>query len=332
LDNDGQPESWLRRYVTLINQTAGAVKAVNPEMKVIGLGSFPAMNLRMIELGVSPQVDGITLHPYSYRITPEIVPYAASDDNFKRNGGRQTADAEGTFASLIRISRQFSAKHDGPKETWLTEWGYTTKRDRAGSKSHFAGFTEQAQAAYIQRRFLECLGLGIENSIVYSFMDDKNNPPETSEFNGEDNFGLVRSDGTPKPAYAAVQRLARETAGFTMSDAVKVRVFATTRRPDDQEFHAWDGTVLKAPDRIACYQFKDAQGRTVIALWSLERIGDQSPRPADVELGVPGDAKVDVTDLLTGDTYVAGAGETGGRRFLKDFRVPSHPVLLRIQP
>ncbi len=332
LNKDGKPESWLGRYVTLINKTAEAVKAENPTMKVIGFGGFPAMNMRMVEMGVAPQVDGIVLHPYSYRITPEIVPYAASAENFKRNGGRQTADAEGSFASLIRYSRKFSAAHNGPKETWLTEWGYTTKRDRAGAKSNFAGFTEQAQAAYIQRRFMECLGLGVENSIVYSFMDDKNNPPETSEFNGEDNFGLIKSDGTLKPAYAAVRRLARETAGFAVSDAVRVRVINTTPRPDDQEFHARDGTVLKAPDRIACYQFKDRQGHTIIALWSMERIGDRSPRPADIEIDVAGNTQVDVTDLMTGLTSVARDGENNGKRFLKDFRVPPHPVLLRLRP
>ncbi|EIP98511.1 hypothetical protein OpiT1DRAFT_02968 [Opitutaceae bacterium TAV1] len=331
LNKDGQPESWLGRYVKLINMTGEAVKAANPDIKVIGFGGFPAMNMRMIEMGISPTVDGVVLHPYSYRTVSEIVPYAASDENFKRNGGRQTADEEGTFTSLIRYSREFSVKHNGPKETWLTEWGWTTKRDRAGSRSNFAGFTEVAQAAYIQRRFMECLGLGVENSIVYSFMDDRNNPPETSEFNGEDNFGLIKSDGTPKPAYAAVQRLARATAGFVVSNDIKVSITTPTRRPDGQAFHARDGTVLHAPDRAACYQFKDHDGNTVIAVWSMERISDQSPRPADVEIAVKPDTAVSATDLMTGRVYPPLTSEKNGHLFLKDFGLPPHPVLIRLQ-
>ncbi|WP_052361896.1 hypothetical protein [Geminisphaera colitermitum] len=331
LTKNGQPESWLGRYAKLINKTAEAVKAVNPGMKVIGFGGFPAMNMRMIETGISPAVDGVVLHPYSYRITPEIIPYAASDENFKRNGGRQTADAEGTFASLIRYSREFSAMHNGPRETWLTEWGYTTKRDRAGSRSNFAGFTEHAQAVYIQRRFMECLGLGVENSIVYSFIDDKNSPLETSEFNGEDNFGLIKSDGTPKPAYAAVQRLARETAGLVVSNDVKITITTPTSRPDRQTFHARDGTELHAPDRAISYQFKDHAGNTIIALWSMERISDQSARPADIEIKVKPDIVITATDLWTGRVYQPLAGEKNGYLFLKDFALPPHPVLLRLQ-
>ncbi len=329
-DENGAVESWLGRYVNLLNVTAKAVKAVNPDMKVVGLGAFPAMNMRMIELGIAPEVDGVVLHPYSYRITPEVVPYAASEENFIRNGGRQTADEYGSFASLIEYARDFSAQHDGPEEIWLTEWGYTTKRPSAGSRSSYNGFTEQAQAAYIQRRFMEGLGLGVDVSTVYALVNEQFSAPEKTEFSSEDNFGLVHADGTPKPAYYAVQRLARATAGLTVSDDVAVHIVNKTSRTDDQEFHTRDGMVLKALDRIACYQFKDYDGRTVLAIWSTERLGDRSPRPADIFLDVPVDAKIEVTDLMTGDEYVAREGEAEGKRYLKNFRVPPHPVLLKI--
>ncbi len=334
-DAKGNEESWLGRYVQLINKTAEAVKAANPDVKVIGLGGFPAMNMRMIAKGLSPKIDGITLHPYSYRITPEIVPYAASEENFKRNGGRQTADAEGTFASLIRYSREFSATHNGPRETWLTEWGWSTKRDTPASRSNFSGFTEEAQAAYIQRRLMEGLGLGVEVSTLYSFLDNKNTwrTPELREFSSDDNFGLLRDDGTPKPAFAAVRRLTRETIGLTPGGKLRYTLTATTQRPDHQVFSARDGTRLRAPDRVISYQFTDADGHPVLAFWSMERISDQSPRPADLEINAnPKTIRVQATDLLTGRTYEPPAAEKDGKLFFKDLAAPPHPVLLRLLP
>ncbi len=334
-NNDGKTESWLGRYVAVLNKTAEAVKRANPEMKVIGLGGFPAMNMRMIEMGLSPHVDGIVLHPYSYRIVPEIVPYAASAENFKRNGGRQTADKEGTFASLIQYSREFSATHNGPKETWLTEWGYTTKRDPAAARSNFSGFTEEAQAAYIQRRFMECLGLGVEVSTVYGLLDNQMSwrKPETQEFNGEDNWGLIRADGSRKPAFEAVKRLARETRGFVINNEVQYAITATTKRSQGWPFKARDGTTLYPPDRIAAYQFKDTNGQSVIAFWSMERISDQSPRPIDLEIDVsPERIHVRALDLFTGRVYEPIASAKDGKLLLKDIAAPPHPVLLRLLP
>ncbi|EIP98510.1 hypothetical protein OpiT1DRAFT_02967 [Opitutaceae bacterium TAV1] len=334
-DKNGEEESWLKRYVVLLNKTAEAVKAANPDMKVIGLGGFPAMNMRMITMGLSSQVDGITLHPYSYRITPEIVPYATSEENFKRNGGRQTADTEGTFASLIRYSREFSAKHNGPKETWLTEWGWSTKRDAVDTRSNFSGFTEEAQAAYTLRRFMEGQGLGVEVSTMYSLLDNRNSwrTPERSEFFSDDNFGLLRDDGTPKPAFAAVRRLARETIGLTPGGKLRYTLTATTKRPDHQVFAARDGTRLRAPDRVISYQFTDAAGRPVIAFWSMERISDQSPRSADLEIDVSlEEIHAEAFDLLTGRIYEPVATEKEGKLFFKDIAVPPHPVLLRLLP
>ncbi len=333
LNEDGEPESWLRRYVKLLNTTAEAVKAVNPDMKIIGLGSFPAMNMRMIEMGISSDVDGVVLHPYSYRIVPEVVPYVASKENYIRNGGRQTADEDGTFASLIRYSEAFSAKHHGPPETWLTEWGFTTKRDGAGARSNFTGMTEEAQASYIQRRMLECLGLGVEVSTVYTLVDSQMSwrKPDSQEFVGEDNWGLIKADGTFKPSYYAVKRLARATAGFVISDAVEFTMEKTTERARGWPFEARDGTVLYAPDRIATYQFKNAEGEPVIAFWSMERISDQPPRPADLEINVdPERVGFEATDLLTGRVYEPAATEKDGKLFFKNIAVPTHPVLLRL--
>ena len=50
----------------------------------------------MIALGLAPQVDGLTDHPYGGQL-PELVPYAATPDILQRDG-IATADANGTLA------------------------------------------------------------------------------------------------------------------------------------------------------------------------------------------------------------------------------------------
>lgn len=329
-------QGWVERYRILINQAADAIKAANPDMKVVGLGSFPAINYRQIEGGLAGTVDGITAHPYSYRTVPELVPYAASQRNFVRNGNRNVADAEGTFASFIQMLREFSAEYDGPKEIWLTEWGFSNFRLRKDHRGNYWGFTPEAAAAYIQRRYMECLGLGVEMSAVYSLMDDRynmNDRPLESSMNSENNFGLLTSDGEKKPAYNAVRNVAIATDGFIPAEVVDVTIKPGSSRPDGNPFQWWDGTELVAPDRIASYQFMDEDGNAVIALWSMERIGDISARPADISIGISLEQAKGLTveDLMSGETYTPIMKDAGdGTLLLPDFGVPPHPVLIRL--
>jgi hypothetical protein len=100
-------------------------------------------------MGVAPEVDGITDHPYSAHSIPELVPFAATPGKLKRDG-IFTADAKGTFASQVRMYREQSAKYRGPKELWLTEQGWPTFQ----SLSPFGLFTpvdQHIQARYILR-------------------------------------------------------------------------------------------------------------------------------------------------------------------------------------
>ncbi|MBC2603387.1 hypothetical protein [Puniceicoccus vermicola] len=329
----GEVQSWVDRYRVLLNTAADAIKEANPEMEVIGLGSFPAINYRQIEGGLSPSVDGITAHPYSYRTVPELVPYASSPEKFELNGGRDVADNEGTFASFIRMIREFSEEHGGPSQIWLTEWGYSDFRVRGGSNGNYWGFTPSAVAAYAQRRFVEGLGLDIEMSAIYSLIDDRYNRDDRlkAETNAENHFGLLRSDGSPKPVYDAVRRVAIATNGFVPSDQIDYEVTATSSRKDTAPIDWWDGTTLTVTDDIASYQFEDENGGIVIALWSMERISDFSARSARVSIGIPfgqGES-IRVEDLMTGEEYSPVTEEDGkGNVLIPDLGVPPHPVLI----
>jgi len=113
---------------------------------VIALGSVAPVNLRQLAMGISPAVDGLVDHPYSPHTVPEIVPWASTPSLVKRDG-IASADEQGTFASQIRLYREQSAKHHGPGEIWLTEFGYTTFQP-AKPGEFYSGFTPSAQAKW----------------------------------------------------------------------------------------------------------------------------------------------------------------------------------------
>lgn len=81
------------------------------------------------------------------------------------------------------------------------EWGYSTFSPK--------GVTREMQAAFLVRQQLANLLAGIPISIWYDWKDDGPDPAER-----EHNFGTVAHELTPKPAYVAIQTLARELSGY----------------------------------------------------------------------------------------------------------------------
>jgi hypothetical protein len=325
LEPDGSLSPWVSRYVTLLNTAAPAIKAANPAVKVIGLGSVPPVNFRQLAMGIAPQVDGLVDHPYSLRSVPEIIPYAASPGMLKRDG-IATADTRGTLASQIRLYRETSARHNGPREIWLTEWGFPAYQE--SRPSLFAGFTREAQARYSLRRYMETFGLGIDLSVIYALKDDGKNVHDA-----EHNFGLLTPDDTPKPVFAAVQRLAHYMRPWhPPAIAPEIKTLVQNTRIDEWPV-TWDGSRLAAPGAVCAWPFTDGNGKSMIAVWSAERAGgDQQPRLADIEILADWPSEnIRACDLLTGEIRPLQAERHPGRLLLKAVSIPDHPVAIEFR-
>ncbi len=80
-----------------------------------------------------------------------------------------------------------------PKPMAATETGYSTNAQ---------DLSERAQGKYMPRLFLEYFRKGIVRTCSYEFVDEFNNPGDR-----ESNFGLLRHDLSPKPAYTALKNL-----------------------------------------------------------------------------------------------------------------------------
>lgn len=325
IEADGSVSTWVRKYVELLNIAAPAIKAANPKVKVIGLGAPPPTNFRELEMGISPLVDGLVDHPYSPRTSDENVPYSSSPGILKRDG-IATADEKGTFASQIRMYREWSAKFNGPKEIWLTEFGWPTHQE-AKAGGLFAGFTRDAQAKYILRRLTEALGLGVSTAMIYDIKDDGPDP-----YYNEQNFGLVDVNLKPKPAYGAVKRYCAAMATCTPKDNVEVNIFAVENRPDQHPI-VWDGSKLGASGRIKNYQFTNGQGKPVVVVWSSQRAGgDLNPILADIECITDKPiASIQAYNPMTDETYAVKYEKKEGRVLLKKVSVPDCPLILTLE-
>ncbi len=92
--------------------------------------------------------------------------------------------------SFIRELRS-TAKLVGNRPVWITEMGWST---------HVGNVSERAQARLLARAYLSAVASGaVQNISWYDFKNDGHDP-----FYFESNFGVLREDMTPKPAYRAL--------------------------------------------------------------------------------------------------------------------------------
>ena len=191
---------WAVEHLKCQNAMADAIKAKYPNVTIVGLTGMGPINYRYLDLGVSDNIEGVAEHPYTYSAPPERIPFSWGHE--KRDGVR-TGDREGSFRGFINdYFRKF--KETGKiRSIWVTEFGFPTfVFNGKNEKGLYAGFSEESQAVYILRRFIESLTLPIAVTCQYDFIDDYGSTP----FSAEANFGLIRADKSPKLSYYTVQR------------------------------------------------------------------------------------------------------------------------------
>lgn len=94
-----------------------------------------------------------------------------------------------TRTAVISGNRPFAA----------TETGYHTALAWTGGHP---GISEDAQARYTPRLLLEFFNTGISRTYLYEFIDQGSNSADR-----ETSFGLLRADGSEKPAYSSLRNL-----------------------------------------------------------------------------------------------------------------------------
>jgi hypothetical protein len=179
------PKPDAHQYTALALTTCKAIRSAEPKATIIGPASsgFPWEFLEtVLQSGVLEYLDAVSVHPYrAYSKPPET---AASD--YHRLQGI--------------IDRYAPPSRRGKIPILSGEWGYA---------SHTKGVSLQTQAAFAVRQQLCNLLNGVPLSIWYDWKNDGDNPEER-----EENFGTVRQDLQPKPAYLALRTLTHELGGY----------------------------------------------------------------------------------------------------------------------
>ena len=89
----------------------------------------------------------------------------------------------------------------GSKPVMATETGYHTAVNFTGDHRPTS---EAAEATYLPRLFLEYYGQGVARTFSYELLDEFSDPGHQE---AESNFGLLRQDLSPKPAFVALRNL-----------------------------------------------------------------------------------------------------------------------------
>jgi polysaccharide biosynthesis protein PslG len=253
-------QGWdARAYVKLLHKTYQALKNIDPSIKVLGgaiAGWDTAWLEEMAKADGLKSLDGVSIHPYSYNSRWQGRPEVVIDWLAERE------------QALRRLS--------GAKEVpfYITEIGWPTHVGELGSSPDLS-------AAYLARFYLYGRTKPFIKGIWwYDFQDDG-----SERKNPEHNFGLVRTDLTPKPSYFALRDIAS-----LVRDADFVERLATD-------------------DKVYALKFRQPDGATSIAVWA-----DDPGKNARLRFSFVGTASSAVTVRKVGrglPTVTRDLGATG---------------------
>ncbi len=212
LTESWQPMPSPAAYTTLLQDTYAAIKSVEPSSTVItgGLGPSATSNGNIAPLDFLTDVyadggknyfDAVGDHPYSFPALPlNYQPW---------NAWSQMASTPESIRGIML------ANGDAAKKVWLTEYGAPTGGPGPlatdGSLANFSGMPDHVTEA-LQAQMLSEAVTSVEQLpwagpfFWYSYQD-----LGTSTITNENFFGLLRYDGTPKPAYTTLKNLIEPT-------------------------------------------------------------------------------------------------------------------------
>jgi hypothetical protein len=192
----GSPEDYFK----LLKAVYPRIKAADPGAAVIAGASTSGAVKRgwleeIVKLGALEFCDAISIHSYNYSAGfPERGPEACS-------------------AWMTGVQAMLRKYNDGKDVSfYVTEMGWPTHVTRHGTDPELS-------ASYLARLYLLARrSPSFKGLWWYDFQDDGWNP----EYN-EDNFGLVRPDLTPKPAYHVLADIAPVVAGGDFIDRLPTK-------------------------------------------------------------------------------------------------------------
>jgi hypothetical protein len=205
-------------YATLVRTAYPAAKAANPGATIVA-GSLAQSDYefteRLMRLGVGGHFDAWSVHPYS-------------EDRSPRDPGTP-GYSRMVMALGVPQVRQMLLKHGQNQPLWLTEFGWSTCKVRGG-RAYENGVNESTQADYLRQAFeLMRSWSYVQVGVWFNIQDTAGDPSSRV-----DNYGLLRDNGSEKPAFAAFRDAASELSrGLPVKQRrkrIKLKVWKRHRR------------------------------------------------------------------------------------------------------
>lgn len=255
-------------------------------------------------------VDWGNFHPYpGGNPFSNPFPYAGVEKH-TWHGGHPSANMDESPYAFDVYAPPFT-----PKPMAATETGYSTFLD---------GPSEAAHAKYLPRLFCEYFRKGVQRTFSYEFLDEWNKPGDR-----EANFGLVRFDLSPKPAFHALRRLLALTA------EPNVRAdFKAVPLPGDLTVRA-----AKGFDRVQYvhhFALQRSDGTFLLIIWHDIALDDTSHKPwRRVPLAPPMPATLRLTKpVKRADIFIPNDGDEIVQTFANadtlDLAVPDRVMVVRL--
>jgi len=175
-------------YTALLCSAYPVIKSAAPKTKVV-YGGTSGNDWQFIkatyEAGVKGCFDVLAVHPYQdAQWEPEMI--ATRTDRW--------------YFSNVSLVRQVQLQYRDRKPIWFTEVGWSTHANAPGTPSWAVGLTEEQQADYLLRMLANTADNYpyVKKVSIYSSRD------ETDFDLHNNNFGLWRSDLSPKPSALAL--------------------------------------------------------------------------------------------------------------------------------
>jgi polysaccharide biosynthesis protein PslG len=183
-------ENRAADYVKLVRAAYPAAKAADPATWVVA-GSLSEAPLNFVEQlfdeGLAGHYDAFSLHPYCGDkspldpLTPEYV--------------------KNSFVSGVRAVHKILREHGQDEPIWLSEFGWTTSTIR-NQEPWMNGVDEETQANYVEQALTKVRDWPwVDVALIYELKDYSANRDDRNS-----NYGLLRYDGTAKPALEAFRR------------------------------------------------------------------------------------------------------------------------------
>jgi hypothetical protein len=185
-----KPNPDPARYAALVRATTTAVRAVDPGVTVVVAGDHHQVRtdgaavgwidvLLDTDPGLPAFVDAWSVHPY-----PD-----------PKTAGPDDPGPLPWHYDRVTLTQQITAARGASRPIWITEIGWSTAASAEG-------VSEAQQAAHVSGALADALGEWrsfVAVTFIYSWSRDGTDPTDT-----EAHYGLLRNDGSPKPAWAAL--------------------------------------------------------------------------------------------------------------------------------